>query len=142
MSCGNCETCSCTEEPALETNTVEPSHYCDADCCNDVDVDSFDYHFGPELFKVILDNLKDTAPEELVDQIRYYAESSLPDHAITELNYAGLNLEDTGLDGLFARDLLSIIWLFSTQGHSGGSASAAIPTIERLLNHNIFNAFN
>ena len=48
-----------------------------------------------------------------------------------------MGLEDTGIDGHFARDVVSIVWLFATQGHSGGSASVALPTIERLLSHNV-----
>lgn len=61
---------------------------------------------------------------------------TLIDHAKAELDLIGLT-EDAkdSMDRMMRQNILSVITLFSGQGHSGGTASYAIQLITRLLRY-------
>lgn len=58
--------------------------------------------------------------------------TTLIEHARRELESAGLMDQDSDYGGHAARDVLALITLFSTQGHSGGSAGMVSSLFHKL----------
>jgi len=59
--------------------------------------------------------------------------SNLVEHAERELRLAGLYDKDSDYGGLLAEDVVKVVKVFASAGHSGGSAMMAISLLERLL---------
>lgn len=58
--------------------------------------------------------------------------SNLVTHAERELRLAGLFDKDSDYDGETARAVMALVTLFSSQGHSGGSAHMVLHAFERV----------
>jgi hypothetical protein len=58
---------------------------------------------------------------------------SLVAHAEYELKKAGLFDKDSDYDGEAGRAILEVVKVFSSQGHSGGSAWVCLGALEKLL---------
>lgn len=59
--------------------------------------------------------------------------SALVEHAIRELDRAGIGDEDADYDGMLKKAVLDIVEIFSNQGHTGHSAAATVAIVEKLL---------
>jgi len=57
---------------------------------------------------------------------------SLLDHAERELDLMGME-DDNDMNGMMRRHILHMVKEFSSEGHSGFSASYAIQVLEKLL---------
>lgn len=57
----------------------------------------------------------------------------LVQHAVRELAIAGMYSEDADYGPSLAENIIALVGLFATWGHSGGSAARTIDILERLL---------
>jgi len=59
--------------------------------------------------------------------------SNLIEHAKRELTLAGMFDKDADYNGALAPEIMKLVELFSSQGHSGASAVITIGILEKLL---------
>lgn len=62
---------------------------------------------------------------------------SLVDHAIEELNRAGLFDADSDYNGMLAKSVVDLMKVFADQGHSGMSAGMTRDLFNRLANYEV-----
>lgn len=82
----------------------------------------------------VIDALTDLR-SRIFDQLFPNNDGFLYNHAVREMQLAGLNTEDADYDGDLYKWVLQIVRVFVSQGHSGGSASRTLDVFCRLCRY-------